>query len=156
LSEDKSDGGSRPSSFYWLSDADVSAATRLLALLARGEGAAPAARQSRIALEPQDLAGYALALRKRRIALLGDMFAAEPPFAILLALYSSRTRAGARSATELTEAVCLPPSTALRWLGPMATAGWIARARGSDARKARISLTEKATDALDQLFGSIP
>lgn len=144
------------SRFYWLSDEDVGAAVRLLALLARGEGFDVPAGQPLVAPTLEERARHALALRQRRIALLGDMFSTEAPFAMLLALYAGRTRAAPHTVTELNEATRLPPSTALRWLGPLVSGGWVTRTRGSDARRSELRLTKKAGKALDELFGALP
>jgi DNA-binding MarR family transcriptional regulator len=88
--------------------------------------------------------------------MLGDMFSTEAPFAMLLALYAGRTRDTPHTVTELNEATRLPPSTALRWLGPLVSGGWVARTRGSDARRAEFRLTKKASEALDDLFSALP
>lgn len=144
------------SRFYWLSDEDVGAAARLLALLTRANGANVSAGQPLVAPTLEERAQHALALRQRRIAVLGDMFSSEARFAMLLALYATRTNDTPYTVTDLHEATHLPPSTALRWLGPLVDNGWVTRTRGRDARTAEIWLTRKAGKALDELFSVLP
>ena len=137
--------------FYWLAEEDVAAATRLLGLLTRAD-LQDRGRGVPDATELEDFARSALALRHRRIKLMGDMFATEAPFAMLLSLYAGRASGVPQTAAELTASAGLTPSTLLRWLAPLVAQGWLVRTRGSDARKAQISLTPQAEKALDELF----
>ena len=98
-------------------------------------------------------ARFAIAMRERRVEVLGNEFEAEPPFDILLALYISEGSEKIITVTKLAELALLAVSTALRWLDRLVSDGWIERTRvAGDARKSRLSLTAKSRNALDQLF----
>jgi DNA-binding MarR family transcriptional regulator len=150
---------SDPRRLVWLSEEDVSAAARLLSLLGApgmddagpdGRGASKAAARNR-AVERASLALY---LRQRRIERLGEMFAHEPPFQMLLSLFVSEKRESAVTITRLSDLAWLTPSTTLRWLEALVGDGWISRTDvADDARKSRLCLTDKAHAAIEELFG---
>lgn len=140
----------------WLAEADVSAARRILGLLAEtdrssfaGDRASPAGPA-----EALERARNLLLLRPRRIEIFGPDFSSEPPFAMLLALYSHEGRQPALTANQLSEFAWLAPSTNLRWLDLLVKGGWVERStEATDRRRARIVLTDKARHAMQELFG---
>ncbi len=133
---------------------DVEAARKVLALLTQAEG-----HDGQLS-PPSDGRGallgrarFALALRQRRLELLGSDFSAEPPFDILVALYVNEGTDKIITASTLAELASVPPSTILRWLDYLVSNGWVDRSRvADDARKFRITLAAKSRRALDRLF----
>lgn len=145
----------------WLSEEDLSAAARLLAAIGASpktrdhQEGANAARATTTAdrADATKRASLSLHLRQRRMECLGEMFANEPPFQMLLALYVSEDREPDITAVRLGNLAWLAQSTALRWVDPLIAGGWISRADvPQDARKSDLRLTAKAYDALDNLF----
>src|SRR5689334_9878422 len=133
----------------WIADDDIAAARRLFALLGEERSAdqlRPGDR--RLAL---DRARSSMFLRQRRLELLGEEFAAEPPFALIVALYAGEKEESEMSPTRLSQLTALPMTTAIRWIEDLANSGWVDR-RELPRRKTRISLTDKTRRALDELF----
>src|SRR4051794_24407033 len=99
----------------WIADEDLSAARRLLELFDDSSILSEAGGSSgrRVAL---DRARSAHSLRQRRVDILGNEFSAEPPFALLLALYVIEEREPATTPTRLNYLASLSLTTALRWL----------------------------------------
>lgn len=129
-----------------LAESDVEAARRLLGLLA---GCAHSERDRQERLQQ---AQAELDFRYRRAEVMGR-FAAEAPFALLLALYTTEHREGSMTVTRLTEVALLKHSTTLRWLDELVPEGWVERGSDrEDARKVLLCLTSKARDVLDKLF----
>lgn len=140
----------------WLAEDDVSAARRILAILAEADRSSSAGDQAAAASpsEVQERARNLLLLRSRRTEIFGSDFSAEPPFAMLLALCSHEGRQQALTATQLSEFAWLTPSTGLRWLEWLVNEGWVQRLTdATDRRRARIVLTETARQAMQDLFG---
>lgn len=141
----------------FVSEADVAAARRLLATVARAEapdddveeqeggGASPG--------RGLDQARMALTVRERRLRGLGGVFAAEPAFTLLLALYATEEWEPAMTITRLSQLTLLSTGTAKRWLEQLTGEGWIER-RGDedDGRRTLLSLSIKARETLETLF----
>jgi DNA-binding MarR family transcriptional regulator len=157
MARSKSNGRSQKKHWhiFGLAAEDVEAARRVLALLTEGQ---EGDRQlnppfnGRGALLSR--ARFALALRQRRLELLGRDFTAEPPFEILTALYVSEGADTIITASRLADLTAVAPTTVLRWLDTLESSGWIDRSSvAEDARKSRIALSDKSRGLLDQLFG---
>jgi DNA-binding MarR family transcriptional regulator len=140
----------------WLAGDDLSAARRVLAALGADTRHSPGPNAEVAALDRQALleqARLSLDARFRRTEILGTLFFAEPPFALLLALYVWEDRETVFTITRLGKLAGVHGSTALRWLDELVGDGWVARANvPDDRRKARVSLTDKGRQGLDELF----
>ncbi len=85
----------------------------------------------------------------------GDLFA-DPAWDMLLDLTAARAEHSRVSVTSLCIASGVPPTTALRWIGQMTEAGLLQRNEDkTDRRRAFITLTEKATDAMTHFFAQL-
>ncbi len=82
----------------------------------------------------------------------GDLFA-DPAWDMLLDLTAARAEHARVSVTSLCIASSVPPTTALRWIGQMTDAGLLMRVEDeTDRRRAFITLTDRATDAMARYF----
>ena len=82
----------------------------------------------------------------------GDLFA-DPAWDMLLDLTAARAEHGRVSVTSLCIVSGVPPTTALRWIGQMTDAGLLERVEDeTDRRRAFITLTDKAADAMARFF----
>jgi hypothetical protein len=85
----------------------------------------------------------------------GDLFA-DPAWDMLLDLTAARAEHSRVSVTSLCIASGVPPTTALRWIGQMTDAGLLMRVDDeTDRRRAFITLTEKAADAMARYFAEL-
>jgi hypothetical protein len=85
----------------------------------------------------------------------GDLFA-DPAWDMLLDLTAARVEHTRVSVTSLCIASGVPPTTALRWIGQMTDAGLLARVEDeTDRRRAFITLTDKAADAMARYFAEL-
>ena len=85
----------------------------------------------------------------------GDLFA-DPAWDMLLDLTAARAEHLRVSVTSLCIASGVPPTTALRWIGQMTDAGLLQRAEDeADRRRAFVTLTDKAADAMARLFAEL-
>ncbi|MDE2412038.1 MAG: response regulator transcription factor [Sphingomonadales bacterium] len=85
----------------------------------------------------------------------GDLFG-DPAWDMLLDLTAARAEHSRVSVTSLCIASGVPPTTALRWIGQMIDAGLFVRVEDeSDRRRAFITLTEKAADAMARYFADL-
>lgn len=85
----------------------------------------------------------------------GDLFA-DPAWDMLLDLTAARAEHSRVSVTSLCIASGVPPTTALRWIGQMTEAGLLQRIEDkTDRRRAFITLTEKATEAMTGFFAQL-
>ena len=85
----------------------------------------------------------------------GDLFG-DPAWDMLLDLTAARAEHSRVSVTSLCIASGVPPTTALRWIGQMSDAGLLERVDDeTDRRRAFITLTEKASDAMSRYFAEI-
>ncbi len=82
----------------------------------------------------------------------GELFA-DPAWDMLLDLTAARAEHTRVSVTSLCIASGVPPTTALRWIGQMGDSGLLQRVEDeADRRRAFITLTEKAADAMARYF----
>lgn len=85
----------------------------------------------------------------------GDLFA-DPAWDMLLDLTAARAEHARVSVTSLCIASGVPPTTALRWIGQMIDAGLLQRVEDeADRRRAFITLTDKAADAMARFFAEL-
>ena len=85
----------------------------------------------------------------------GDLFA-DPAWDMLLDLTAARAEHSRVSVTSLCIASGVPPTTALRWIGQMIDAGLLTRVEDeTDRRRAFITLTDKAADAMARYFAEL-
>lgn len=85
----------------------------------------------------------------------GDLFA-DPAWDMLLDLTAARAEHTRVSVTSLCIASGVPPTTALRWIGQMTEAGLLTRVEDeTDRRRAFITLTDKAADAMARYFAEL-
>ena len=85
----------------------------------------------------------------------GDLFA-DPAWDMLLDLTAARAEHGRVSVTSLCIASGVPPTTALRWIGQMTEGGLLERVEDeTDRRRAFITLTDKAADAMARYFAEM-
>ena len=85
----------------------------------------------------------------------GDLFA-DPAWDMLLDLTAAREEHTRVSVTSLCIASGVPPTTALRWIGQMTEAGLLQRLEDeTDRRRAFITLTERAVDAIARYFADV-
>ncbi|NOU02902.1 MAG: winged helix DNA-binding protein [Novosphingobium sp.] len=85
----------------------------------------------------------------------GDLFA-DPAWDMLLDLTAARAEHTRVSVTSLCIASGVPPTTALRWIGQMIDAGLLQRVEDeADRRRAFITLTDKAADAMARFFAEL-
>lgn len=85
----------------------------------------------------------------------GDLFA-DPAWDMLLDLTAARAEHTRVSVTSLCIASGVPPTTALRWIGQMIDAGLLMRVDDeTDRRRAFITLTDKAADAMARYFAEL-
>ena len=85
----------------------------------------------------------------------GDLFA-DPAWDMLLDLTAACAEHTRVSVTSLCIASGVPPTTALRWIGQMTDAGLLMRVEDeTDRRRAFITLTDKAADAMARYFADL-
>lgn len=85
----------------------------------------------------------------------GDLFA-DPAWDMLLDLTAACVEQVRVSVTSLCIASGVPPTTALRWIGQMTDAGLLRRIEDeSDRRRAFITLTDMAIDAMARYFADM-
>jgi hypothetical protein len=85
----------------------------------------------------------------------GDLFG-DPAWDMLLDLTAARAEHTRVSVTSLCIASGVPPTTALRWIGQMIDAALLERVEDeTDRRRAFITLTDKASDAMARYFAEL-
>jgi DNA-binding PadR family transcriptional regulator len=85
----------------------------------------------------------------------GELFA-DPAWDMLLDLTAARAEHTRVSVTSLCIASGVPPTTALRWISQMNDSGLVCRVEDeTDRRRAFITLTDKASDAMARYFGEL-
>ncbi|MBC6435930.1 winged helix DNA-binding protein [Nostoc sp. HG1] len=117
------------------------------------EGSARLVRATRAALPDPRLVRRIIRQRQLRARFFeGDLFA-DPAWDMLLDLTAARAEHTRVSITSLCIASGVPPTTALRWIGQMTEAGLLERVEDeTDRRRAFVTLTEKASDAMARYF----
>jgi len=85
----------------------------------------------------------------------GDLFA-DPAWDMLLDLTAARAEHVRVSVTSLCIASGVPPTTALRWIGQMTSAGLLERVEDeTDRRRAFIALTDRAAEGMARYFAEL-
>ncbi len=120
------------------------------------DGSARLVRAARPALPDPRLVRRIIRQRQLRARFFdGDLFA-DPAWDMLLDLAAARAEHSRVSVTSLCIASGVPPTTALRWIGQMSEAGLLERVEDeTDRRRAFITLTERAADALARYFAEL-
>ncbi len=123
---------------------------------AEGDGSGRLVRATRPALPDPRLVRRIIRQRQLRARFFeGDLFA-DPAWDMLLDLTAARTEHARVSVTSLCIASGVPPTTALRWIGQMIDAGLLMRVDDeTDRRRAFITLTDKAADAMARYFAEL-
>ncbi|HTM96170.1 MAG TPA: winged helix DNA-binding protein [Croceibacterium sp.] len=121
-----------------------------------GEAGERLVRATRPALPDPRLVRKIIRQRQLRARFFdGDLFA-DPAWDMLLDLTAARVEHTRVSVTSLCIASGVPPTTALRWIGQMTDAGLLQRVEDeTDRRRAFITLTEKAVDAMARYFAEL-
>ncbi len=85
----------------------------------------------------------------------GELFA-DPAWDMLLDLTAARAEHARVSVTSLCIAAGVPPTTALRWIGQMTSAGLLERVEDdADKRRAFIALTDRTAEAMARYFADL-
>jgi hypothetical protein len=123
---------------------------------ADGDAGAGLIRQAAASLPEPKLVRRMIRQRQLRARFFdGDLFA-DPAWDMLLDLTAARAEHSRVSVTSLCIASGVPPTTALRWIGQMTEAGLLQRIEDkTDRRRAFITLTEKAADAMTRFFAQL-
>ncbi|MFN3552532.1 MAG: MarR family transcriptional regulator [Novosphingobium meiothermophilum] len=113
-------------------------------------------RQQRPSLPDPRLVRKIIRMRQMRSRFFeGELFA-DPAWDMLLDLAAARAEHTRVSVTSLCIASGVPPTTALRWISQMTKAGLLCRAEDTaDRRRAFITLSDKAADAMARYFGEL-
>ncbi|MXO59398.1 winged helix DNA-binding protein [Altererythrobacter salegens] len=113
-------------------------------------------RNPRPALPDPRLVRQILRQRQLRAKFFDGELFADPAWDILLDLTAARAEHSRVSVTSLCIASGVPPTTALRWIGQMTSAGLLERVEDeSDRRRAFIALIDKAADAMARYFAEV-
>ncbi|MFM5949557.1 MAG: winged helix DNA-binding protein [Novosphingobium sp.] len=123
---------------------------------ADGDASARLVRTTRPALPDPRLIRRIIRQRQLRARFFdGDLFA-DPAWDMLLDLTAARAEHTRVSVTSLCIASGVPPTTALRWIGQMIDTGLLERVEDeADRRRAFITLTDKAADAMARYFSEL-
>jgi hypothetical protein len=91
--------------------------------------------------------------RRLRSVYFDPTLFADPAWDMLLELYAAHLEYCNTSVTTLSEASCVPATTALRWISTLETAGLIARKRDPrDGRRIFVSLTPEGLNSMQSYF----
>ena len=113
-------------------------------------------RTPRPALPDPRLVRRIIRQRQLRAKFFDRELFADPAWDILLDLTAARAEHTRVSVTSLCIASGVPPTTALRWIGQMSSAGLLARLEDdADRRRAFIALSDKAADAMARYFAEL-
>lgn len=113
-------------------------------------------RESRPPMPDSRLIRKVIKLRKRRLRYFDANLFADPAWDMLLDLAAAREEHTRVSVTSLCLASGVPPTTALRWIGQMIESGLLVRTEDSlDKRRAFMTLTDRATNAISRYFADI-
>jgi Winged helix DNA-binding domain len=123
---------------------------------AEGDGSDRLIRATRPPLPDPRLVRRIIRQRQLRARFFeGDLFA-DSAWDMLLDLTAARAEHTRVSVTSLCIASGVPPTTALRWIGQMSDAGLLMRVDDeTDRRRAFITLTDKASDAMSRYFAEL-
>ena len=147
LSTASSTSGSTPSAFRFDDNGDDAR---------QDEGSDRLVRTARPPLPDPRLVRRIIRQRQLRARFFeGDLFA-DPAWDMLLDLTAARAEHVRVSVTSLCIASGVPPTTALRWIGQMTDTGLLQRVDDeTDRRRAFITLTDKAADAMARYFAEL-
>ena len=96
-------------------------------------------------------------LRRHRDSFFGNELFADPAWDMLLELYASALGQLRVTVSSLCLAAAVPATTALRWITLLEAEGLIERRPDPiDGRRKFISLSEKALDAMNGYFRTVP
>ena len=97
-------------------------------------------------------------LRRRRDAVFGDSdLFGDPAWDMMIDLYGASIKGKRISVTSACIASCAPPTTALRWIAVLESAGLLIREKDDhDGRRMFVQLTSKAIGALETVFSEWP
>ncbi|MBS3929117.1 MAG: hypothetical protein KGZ65_13245 [Sphingomonadales bacterium] len=113
-------------------------------------------RESRPPMPDSRLIRKVIKLRQRRLRYFDANLFADPAWDMLLDLAAAREEHTRVSVTSLCIASGVPPTTALRWIGQMIESGLLIRTEDSlDKRRAFMTLTDRAADAISRYFADI-
>lgn len=97
----------------------------------------------------------AIRARRLRDQFFASEFFADPAWDMLLDLYAARLEGRRVSVSSLCIAAAVPPTTALRWIGTLHDAHLFGRQPDpQDKRRAHITLTQRAADAMRNYFAA--
>jgi len=95
--------------------------------------------------------------RRHRDRFFSSELFADPAWDILLELYAAALGQQRVSVSKLCTAAAVPPTTALRWINLLEAEGLIDRKDDPiDARRKFVMLSEKALEAMDSFFRTVP
>jgi len=135
----------------FLGEEEIIAARRLLSLLAFSDD--NGGRDGSQGVDAVQQARAELALRQRRVHILGERFRAEPPFVLLLALFATEHQEPKISKTRLAQLSWVAFSTLERWLPVLIGEGWVKLSQEpGDNRRVFVSLSDNARIKLTEIF----
>lgn len=98
-----------------------------------------------------------IAARRLRNRFFDASLFADPAWDILLDLFAARLEGQQIAVSSLRIAACVPPTTALRWIGTMTETGILERsADREDRRRAHIGLSDAALRGMKAYFAALP
>ncbi|MDT0576169.1 winged helix DNA-binding protein [Croceicoccus sp. F390] len=107
-------------------------------------------------LPPAALLREIIRHRQQRSRFFDAELFADPAWDILLDLTAAKAEQRQVSVSSLCIAACVPPTTALRWIGQLTDAGLLQRVQDqSDRRRVFIAMTQKATQAMAGYFARV-
>lgn len=113
-------------------------------------------REARPPMPDPRLIRRIIKLRQKRLRHFDASLFADPAWDMLLDLSAAREEHTRVSVTSLCIASGVPPTTALRWIGQMIDSGLLIRTEDSlDKRRAFMTLTDRAADAIARYFADI-
>lgn len=113
-------------------------------------------RAARPALPDPRLVRRIIRQRQLRARFFDGVLFGDPAWDMLLDLTAARAEHTRVSVTSLCIASGVPPTTALRWIGQLTEAGLFERVEDdSDRRRAFITLTDRAADAMARYFAEL-
>lgn len=116
----------------------------------------PVVRQGADPVQESDVRSLIKLRRARDRFFAGDIFA-DPAWDILLELYASELGQRRISVSALCMAAAVPPTTALRWINALESAGVIGRsADPRDGRRFFVALSALGLEAMNSYFRIVP
>ena len=98
-----------------------------------------------------------LQARRRRVRIFGPNLFSDPPWDILLVLYSAKLASEPLTITEMCKVAGVPVTTALRWLTELEKADLTIRtADHRDRRQVLVTLSRRGADLMKRYFTQAP